>query len=37
MSDLLGKIRMLGDKSPRHDALQADNNHGETQDADGKK
>jgi flotillin len=37
MSDLLGKIRTLGDKSPRHDALQAGNNNGEAQDADGKK
>jgi len=37
MSDLLGKIRLLGDKSPRHDALQSASNGGSVQDAGTKK
>ena len=32
MGDLLGKIRTLGDKSPRHESLPAAGNDGKTQD-----
>ena len=32
MADLLGKIRLLGDKSPRHEALQPGSNGGSVPD-----